>query len=157
MRAALTAAFTTLALAAPAQAYHIDPAHHQVLSTVQQLGIRVYVDPVKCSEGMAGYYNGSTLGLCTENSLDHADYLNTIRHEAVHVAQRCKSIATESADDLVVISDKVAKLGLRRYPKTVSQYHISQWGTEAEAWMAADALSPQQVESLLRKQCSFAF
>ena len=155
-----TAAVITCCLGNPAQAYNIDAPHAHLLDSVRSMGIRVYINPEQCSRGMLGFYNGSTVGLCAKNSPSRADYLDTIRHESWHVVQRCEAVLNPSKKGkhgLAVISDKAARIGLRRFGPSISAYPLNQWGIEAEAWGAAHYLSANKIHTILKKKCSFAF
>ena len=155
----LIVASLALSTVAPAQAVTttIDAEHHSLLNAVKAVGVRVYENPAQCSKGVAGFYNGSTVGICSKNSPNRADVLDTIRHEAFHVAQRCNALKDGDKGGLKVISEKAAQMGLRAFGREISAYPIHQWAVEAEAWGAAKYLTAGRVESVLRKQCSFAF
>ena len=155
-----TAAVVTCCLGNPAQAYSIDASHALLLDSVRSMGIRVYINPEQCSKGMQGFYSGLTMGLCSKNSPNRADYLDTIRHETWHIAQRCEAMVHPSKagkHGLAVISDKAAQIGLKRFGSVVSAYPLQHWGTEAEAWGAAYHLSADEIHTVLKKTCSFAF
>ena len=147
-----------ITLAAPAQAFTIDSSHQALLDTVQEAGIRVYVDPARCDEKpIMGYYNGRIMGLCAKNTPSVADYHDTIRHESIHLAQRCKSITEDHSAPLAVLSEAAARVGIRQFPGITQVYPTYQWGLEAEAWGGAYYMSAEQVDTVVRKYCSFAF
>lgn len=147
-----------LGLTAPAQAYTVDAAHQQIIDTVKAVGVRVYIDPYACKiDKVAGYYTGQVLGICTKYNHHQADFNDTIRHEAFHVAQHCEAINRGEFQSLHVISPETAAIGRIKHRAAVSRYPAEVQEVEAEAWMAASALSPQTVDKVLRRHCFFAF
>ena len=92
--AKLTAALGALllGLTAPAQAsYTFDAEHHQLENTIEHL-MSVTVDHPECfDDKYAGWISKDGIVICGVNSPDHADFQDTLRHEGIHLAQRCKA------------------------------------------------------------------
>ena len=67
----------------------------QVLDAVRSTGTEVRYHHEECrTDKVAGFYRLSAtvdmLVICPRNQRNHSDLFDTIRHEAVHVAQACK-------------------------------------------------------------------
>ena len=157
--AACAGAFLALgaaAQAAPLFPPQFDPAHQRLASTVEAL-LPVTIDHQRCdTEHYAGWMDRHGVVVCSEHSRDFADFQDTLRHEAVHVAQRCKAYLS-GLPGLVPISDSFVAAGFDRFPGVLSQYPDKDQNIEAEAWWLAATATSQQVDQLVRLQCPFAF
>ena len=154
---AATGVLTGLLIASQAQAYTLDAQHQQLADTLTVGGLRVYTDSTACGTGSAGFYNGTSVHLCKAGNRDRADYLDTLRHEAIHVAQRCNALNTGATTTLAVISTTAVAYGWEQYALQIVKYPAAEQSVEAEAWGAAKALSASDINKIVRHHCSFLF
>ena len=157
MKAALSTALVAITLAVPAQAsYTFDREHQQLRSTVETL-MSVTIDHHECFDAdYAGWISGNGIVICGVNSPDHADFQDTLRHEGVHLAQRCKAYLS-GVPGLVPLQQEFVNEGLQAFPHTLGQYPADQRDFEAEAWYVAGLNRPGLVNKMIRTHCSFAF
>ena len=103
----IAAAVATAFSIAPAQASTM-PAHERLVDAVQRTGVTIFLNTKECAgASFAGYYRSSAgrMVICQDNGIDGSNQqarwtendLDTLRHEAHHVAQDC--IATGIGDN----------------------------------------------------------
>ena len=156
MKALLTAAITTLAIASPAAAYEFDSKHQQLEHTIEHL-MTVTVDDPECFEdNYAGWISREGIVICGVNSPDRADFQDTLRHEGVHLAQRCKAYVN-GVTGYAVLSPTAEREGHVKFARVLQTYEPSQRSFEAEAWFIASLDAPDLVDQAIRTHCSFAF
>lgn len=150
-----TLALSTLCIP-QVEAFTFDKEHSDLQHTIEHL-LEVTVDPSECYEGRyAGWISGDGIVVCAVNTPDPSDTQDTLRHEGVHLAQRCKGYV-EDAEGLVHIDDDDVAAGYREFPRMIASYPEHQQDVEAEAWYVASLGSADYVDHLIRKHCSFAF
>jgi len=95
MNKIITAVFLSTILAVDsAKAAAVPPADYvaaeAIVRKLDSLGVR-FVRPTSCPEGLAGKYapESKTLTLCPVAIQDDSLHIETLTHEAVHVAQEC--------------------------------------------------------------------
>ena len=157
MKALLTVAITTLAVASPAAAsYQFDLEHQALENTIEHV-ISVTVDHPECfTDKYAGWISNQGIVICGVNSPDHADFQDTLRHEGVHLAQRCKSYVN-GHKGYAILSPTAVKQGRVKFARILQSYEPHQRGYEAEAWYIASWNDPAFVDKAIRAHCSFAF
>ena len=131
----------------------------ELVRTVRATGTEVVLDPERCYErNIMGYYTTvvnakgdylvDEMGLCVENHAGNYKELgNTLRHEAVHVAQECNNGPILSVQDLLPHASQRTTNALRSY--SADHYHV-----ELEAWTMAERASNEQISELLVAACS---
>ena len=152
---------SVVAFAAPVQAftsYKDAMDKHYLLDIVQETGTTVIYNPEMCNEskGLMGYYSIITnakghylkdeMGLCLKNVTSLSDLYNTVRHEAIHVAQEC------NGGPFFPIQNYRGQLSENTI-KNVSAYDKEHWGHEVEAWHGAETLTDAQVAKILIQAC----
>ena len=157
MKALLAAAIASLTLATPAQAsYKFDQKHQQLENTIEHL-MTVTVDHKECfDDKYAGWISNQGIVICGVNSPDHADFQDTLRHEGVHLAQRCKAYVAGD-EGYTPLHQELVDFGWEDYTKMVLSYPPHQRDFEAEAWYVAGLNDPDLVRGMIRHHCSFAF
>ena len=156
MKALLTAAITALAIASPAAAYEFDAEHQQLEHTIEHL-MTVTIDDPECFEdNYAGWISNKGIVICGVNSPDRADFQDPLRHEGVHLAQRCKAYVN-GFKGYAVLSPTAERVGRTKFARVLQSYEPYQRGFEAEAWYIASWNDPAFVDKAIRTHCSFAF
>jgi len=86
---------TTGLVGAPALA---EPGGHQLIATLRSAGVKVNFGYCPDESGTMGYFAYRTntwmdarVQICTDVATTTADRWETLRHEAVHVAQKCEN------------------------------------------------------------------
>ena len=119
----------------------------------------VTVDHPECfDDKYAGWISKEGIVICGVNSPDHADFQDTLRHEGIHLAQRCKAYL----NGLAGYKPSVLQLSASRSHQVLSSRWFShptyQRGFEAEAWYIASSRHARSfVDEMIRTHCSFAF
>lgn len=150
------------ALAAPVVAHDRNP-HHEILDTVREGGIRVVTEHALC-EGKHGFFgqvdNKITFAVCGENIDSAEDLFRTIRHEAIHVAQVCAHLIQDKPDNVdgyALLMPEKNEYFLDRAQDNGWQilgYKPRDWDIEAEAWVLSNILTAEEINQLLRTNCS---
>jgi len=159
-----TAAVAVLGFASAANAHHwaqqpfVEAESQLVLNAVRATGHNVLLNQGPCQEkdGLMGFatMNGF-LVICAENHKGDMDELaDTIRHEALHLAQFCK--ARRTGEDLLFPEheDSHIELAQTELHWHILGYDTEQWAREAEARVAAQVLDEYQVAQIIRQECS---
>ena len=147
-------------LAAPARAMTPDTDHQILLGVLQSHGVNVVINDERCQQGtMLGWTNGSVIGLCADREPSFQSFQNTIRHEAVHVAQRCLAIAaphTDDDDDGFAVLYPAGQLRFwDRWGDTIRHYYDeADWPVEAEAFGFSHKLGALEIIRLVNTACS---
>lgn len=125
----------------------------QVLATVELTGTEVRYHHEDCNEGKySGWYtfnksaNVDRLVICADNQLNHSDLFDTVRHEAVHVAQACNG---GPLLPLQYYKDRASE----RVHREVAEYPADVQHREYEAWVIAELASEEEVIGILKKFC----
>ena len=168
---------SALMLAAPVQAKELPEDHRQLLSTLTNDGVNIFINRPSqiCGDGdIDGSYiafeNESYMAICQDNydlgpdtdvvEWSHND-LDTIRHEVTHLIQDCKD-GTNSDSVLSPIFDNpvdvIAQLGVPRAQAITETYRARGASDEVillelEAFYAASHLSAGQIEELYVRYC----
>ena len=168
---------SALLLAGPAQAKSLPADHRQLLETMNENGVRVYINfpPQVCVDGRAdgayiGYNGSPNLVVCQDNYdmgedtsvVDWtANDLDTIRHEAIHASQDC-AVGTSYDNELALIfpsiSEVVARLGIER-ARQIARVYAERGADEEtikhefEAFYAATYLTASQIEEIYTYYC----
>ena len=157
----LTALVSALTLSAAPAVAKVDAGTPALLASVQQYGVTVALNTPVCSGDFAGsYHTGTKVLTVCYNGKPTADDHDTVRHEAMHVAQNCAAakygqphgirpilrgaeldrfVRTHLSDEKIVWIKSV-------YP---AQKHL----TELEAFAGAEAYTAAQVQSIVKSWC----
>ncbi len=168
----LAAAVATVLTVAPAQASTMS-AHERLVGTLKDKGITIVLNPPECKlASYAGYYRSASgrMVVCQTHGVDGsykqtgwtANDLDTLRHEAHHVAQDCIAgrIADNSLGTIYVKPFAFARqfFGTYQINNIVSVYkdrgasdHMTV--LEVEAFAVAEMNNPDQQVADLRKYC----
>lgn len=117
---------------------------------VRATGTRVYYDTARCDKGMLGYYHpkSKVMVLCVANHKgDIAELGDTLRHEAMHVAQFC------NGGNPILDWTTISKYSTNRILSIVQRYPIKHQHHEYEAFTAAYAMSNQQITKVVKDFC----
>lgn len=129
-----------------------------LLNVVKATGHKVFIDQGPCLEkkGIFGFATFSrALVICTKaHGNNGAELADTIRHEALHLAQFCKG--RRNGATLALLSPDIIEESRRiavELHMPVDSYKPSQRDSEAEARAAAHVLDEHQVAGILIKEC----
>ena len=149
-----------LAPAASANGY-VNP-HTLILNTVRTLGIEVVTESELCVEGTYGFFGGvkgvPTFAVCTANLKTYPEFYNTIRHEAIHVAQLCK--AAQGYEESVVgfsllqpsrNDEYMGRAQDNGWP--ILSYEPYDWEIESEAFVLSNTLTAEEINDELNRYC----
>jgi hypothetical protein len=143
------------ASAMPAQAniYSL-VSNNRLTRTVEASGVRVVYDTEYCFErGSYGYYmpKSKVLGLCVLNhDGDIAELGDTLRHEAIHVAQTCYGNGKARP---ILSWTQISKYSNNRILSIVQRYRPEHQHIEYEAFTAAATMTNNQVADIVTKFC----
>ena len=168
----LAAAVATVFTVAPAQARTM-AAHERLVTQLQEEGISIVLNPPECKfASYAGYYRDAAkrMVICQDNGIDGSysqttwtsNDLDTLRHEAHHVAQSCIAggLANNSLGTIYVKPFAFARqyFGTYQINNIVSVYkdrgasdHVAL--LEVEAFAVAEMNNPDQQVAQLRRYC----
>ena len=168
----LAAAVATVFTVAPAQASTM-AAHERLVDTLKDKGITIVLNPPECKlASYAGYYRSASgrMVVCQTHGVDGsykqtgwtANDLDTLRHEAHHVAQDCiaNGIGNNSLGTIYVKPFLFAKqfFGTYQINNIISVYkdrgasdHVAV--LEVEAFAVAEMNNPDQQVADLNKYC----
>ena len=168
------AATSTGAIATPS--YFQD--HIDLLETVMDVGVKVYVNSAHCDSGKYyGYYEPmgkGTLVICQENRIPGVremtswteEDLDTLRHESHHLVQDCRGGAGRGDNELVpIFKDEMGVIGFARpilgYDrlKQIADMY-GNWGApwsvillEFEAFAVAEAIPASDIALAVEHNC----
>ena len=172
---ALTVATTIVAPIAKAGTYdHADlDAHYNLLRTVQNTGVEVFINDEYCNTGdFDGVYSSQVGGLliCQDNAKVYngrqvawtANDLDTIRHEVHHLIQDCSAGGRGNGrlDTVYADPNRLANetLGINRKNAIMSSYaanganaHVLQ--LEIEAFSVAANVTVKSIENDVKSYC----
>ena len=149
-----------IGLTAPARALTPDVSHQHLIDTLSTYGVRTLINPVHCERGkMLGFTYGSIIGLCTDREPSYASFLDTIRHEAVHIAQACMAYHEPGTDPdgdgfAVLYPDGQPDWWLKYGEGIARHYDVSEWDIETEAFGMAGDFSAEQITNIVNIACS---
>ncbi len=168
----LAAAVATVLTVAPAQASTMS-AHERLVGTLKDKGITIVLNPPECKlASYAGYYRSASgrMVVCQTHGVDGsykqtgwtANDLDTLRHEAHHVAQDCiaNGMGNNSLGTIYVKPFLFAKqfFGTYQINNIISVYkdrgasdHVAV--LEVEAFAVAEMNNPDQQVADLNKYC----
>ena len=138
----------------------VEASTHQLIRdtaltrTVEATGVRVVTDHPFCNKpGMYGGYRPSTklLIVCVDNhGNDYRELGDTLRHEAIHVAQTCygKGVAKP-----ILSWNQISEFSSDRILSIVQRYPAEHQHIEYEAFSAAYVLTNNQVKDIVRDFC----
>ena len=130
-----------------------------LLNTVRGTGHYVGIDVARCEEKSAPYgyaTSRGTLVICaTKHDGDLNELADTIRHEAIHLAQFCKGSKEGKVISLLYPDRKedIAFVARNDLGFVGHGYESHKIAIENEARVLAQVLEEEQVEALLTSQC----
>ena len=153
----MTCAFATPALATPVAMYSY-LSRSSIIDIVEKTGTEVTFNSERCNGGTLGYYalrwneagdvTHDELGLCVDNHGNDFDELtDTLRHEAIHVAQACKG------GPIVEDIEELKAAATPRIHRILTQYPADHQHVEYEAFVGAELLSDSEVVATIQKYC----
>ena len=157
----LAALVSAITLSAAPAAAKIDAGTPALLSSIQQYGVTVALNAPGCGGDYAGsFHTGTKVLTVCYSGRPTADDHDTVRHEAIHVAQNCaaakygqprgiRPILTGAALNNFVrthLSQEMIVWIKSTYP---SQKHL----TELEAFAAAKAYTAAEVSHIVKTWC----
>jgi len=136
-----------------------------LLRSVQSNGVHVVIDePNRCKENIYGAAMISAdrqrqyLLICASNHGDNLDELgDTIRHEAIHVAQHCRARREGYNQVLPLLPKHVEQLlflAVQRYHMPLGLYSDEDRPAQAEARVGARILNENQIAAIVERECS---
>ena len=160
---------SVLSLNSPSSAgQFVDERHQTIIRAAQRSGIRYEVNPSDCQRDVDGFYTGDRLVVCqdygsrggperkwTNNDLD------TLRHEATHLAQDCRDGAIDMMIDPpsdAQVDAMIDRLGADRMLKIWTDYHNRRLYMEGilielEAFHNARYNSPESIAQEITTYC----
>jgi hypothetical protein len=168
----IAAAVATAFSMAPAQA-STTAAHDRLVDELQRVGVTIYLNSPDCKgASFAGYYRSSAsrMVICQDNGIDGtfqqarwtANDLDTLRHEAHHVAQDCMG-TIRGNNELGTIYTKPFEFAQQFFGTITIQNIVATYKglgaspqvqvLEVEAFAVAEMNNPDQQVSDLRKYC----
>jgi len=168
----IAAAVATVFSMAPAQASTMN-AHGRLIDEVQRVGVSIYVNPSDCKgASFAGYYRSSAsrMVICQDNGIAGsfeqvrwtANDLDTLRHEAHHVAQDCMGLIRGN-NELGTIYTKPFLFAQQFFGTITIQNIVATYKgmgaspqvqvLEVEAFAVAEMNNPDRQVSDLRRYC----
>lgn len=165
----LIVALSVVSLATPTSAgQFVDPSHRTIIQATQRAGVRYEVNPTDCPGDVDGFYTGDRLVVCQDRGtrggpekLWTANDLDTLRHEAVHLAQDCR----DGAIDMMIdppsdekVNAMIDRLGADKALKIWKDYHNRNLYMEGiliefEAFFAARYNSPESIAQEINTYC----
>ena len=168
----IAAAIATAFSMAPAQASTM-AAHVRLIDEIHRVGVAIYVNSPDCKgASFAGYYRSaaSRMVICQDNGIAGsfeqvrwtADDLDTLRHEAHHVAQDCMGLIRGN-NELGTIYTKPFLFAQQFFGTITIQNIVSTYKglgvspqvqvLEVEAFAVSEMNDPDRQVSDLRKYC----
>ena len=162
------AVFATAVFVGTASEAAYVPDSQRILDVVAQTGTKVTHKVCTGEDATsAGFYELHTdddnkvtkdeLTLCTNNAKDE-EYLTTIKHEAIHVAQSCQGYE----ENVSGRTDKWLRRQINRnygddgYQWLTEIYEKEDWGIETEAF-GMEARPTTEIVETVQDACAFAF
>lgn len=164
-------AFLTLSLfvlATPSSASLLDERHQAIVTAAQRSGIRYEVNPTDCPRDVHGFYTGDRLVVCqdygsrgsTERTWTAND-LDTLRHEATHLAQDCRDGAIDMMIDApsdTKVDAMIDRMGAERTLGIWQDYHNRRLYMEGiliefEAFHNAKYNTPESIAKEISTYC----
>jgi len=124
-------------------------------STLNNQNVRVIHNTPKCyyEKNILAYYSHNNhqkyISLCTSKLKNKSEYLNILKHEAIHAIQFCnntKTLVDPSYSKLKYIDPKYVNLIYRYYPKQI-------WDFELEAVYLSNKLTTQNIIDIMNEKC----
>ena len=160
--AGLALGFTLGAMASAANANDYVNPHTTLLDTIEALEIEIVTESELCTPGTYGFFGGvkgvPTFGVCTDNITTYPDLYNTIRHEAIHVAQLCKAVSgyEESVEGFSLLQptrndEYMTRAQDNGWP--ILSYEPYDWEIESEAFVLSNTLTADEINQELHRYC----
>ena len=147
----------------PVEAFHFDEytgAHAELVNVLQLADVPTIINPKLCDQmpGTYGFTNGYAVGICATRAPSQADIEDTLRHEAIHVAQSCVADAVPGSDPdgdgFAVLAPELEDAYWERHGETIALvYSPADWDVEAEAFTLAEDLTAAQVADIIKTAC----
>ena len=158
MKQLLATAALVITAAAPANASVYTVLRNNSLTRdLESVGTKVSFSGKHCDEPIYGYYKPATnhLVVCVANhvengEMDYSELGDTLRHEAMHVAQTCNGKGTAVP---ILSWTTISKYSNNRILSIVQRYAPEDQHIEYEAFTAAAVMSNQQVGKIVKDYC----
>ena len=159
--AALTLVATVAPTAiTPAQAYTRNAGQEALVSAIRETGVTVTTSTCE-DDGSYGYFSYYTntwrnakIQICTNVATTQAQVWETLRHEAVHVAQKCENIDHGNSFETLTTTSWLRKYGSQSDAQFIkSAYPKAKWAIEFEAF-TLQKYSNQTIANIVNKACN---
>ncbi len=162
--AALTFVATVAPTAiAPAQAgafNNLTTGQKELIVSIKRQGVDISASACKNdgSYGYFSYYSGTwrdaKIQICTNVATSQADQWETLRHEAVHVAQKCENRDHGNTFRTLSTASWLKKYGSESDAAFITRaYPKAKWGIEFEAF-TLQKYSNQTIANIVNKACN---
>ena len=132
-------------------------SRNTLIDTIEETGTNVRFNTADCTRNIMGYYalesdaygnvTRDELGLCVAaHKGDLAELSNTLRHEAMHVAQACYGGPIAPIEELLEVATPEIHRIVGRYP--AQHHHV-----EYEAFVAAEYFSDAEMTKVVEHFC----
>ena len=149
---AITAISAVTLVTSPAIASTFTEGEKALFNSLDQAGVEVHVGECP-TDGSYGFYSPSknAIAICTNVATNFEQRMETLRHEAVHAAQRC---VNPSMAFTVKSSDYLMKNGLQSDWSFIQKaYDKKDWAIELEAFTLMRS-SNSMVASVVNAACN---
>ena len=156
-------------MAAPTQAgLFLDERHQVLVNAIHEAGISYEINANDCPGDIDGFYTGDRIVICQDYGSRGAperkwtiNDLDTLRHEAVHLAQDCRDGAIDMMIDppsTEQVNAMIDRIGADRFLRIWKKYHNRQLYmdgilVELEAFYKAQFSSPEQIAKEINTYC----
>lgn len=118
-----------------------------VLDAVQDASYTVYNNSEECKDtyGLTYKYR-KELVICVHKHDSVEELADTIRHESIHVAQKCKGAQLFTPESVFRLANDDQLNSLKHYPK-------DQWKDEIEAQVVAANSTDEHIVQIIKQYC----
>ena len=164
----LIIAISLLAVTPSSAGQLLDPSHRTIINATQRTGVRYEVNPTDCQRDVDGFYTGDRLVVCqdygsrgtSERKWTNND-LDTLRHEATHLAQDCRDGVIDMMIDApsdAKVDAMIDRMGADNALKIWTDYHNRKLYMEGiliefEAFHNARFLTPEAIATEINTYC----
>lgn len=156
------------AMATPTSASLLDARHMSIVTAAERAGMRFEINPTDCPRDVDGFYTGERLVVCqdygsrgsSERKWTNND-LDTLRHEATHLAQDCRDGVIDMMIDApsdTQVNEMIDRLGADRMLAIWQNYHNRKLYMEGilielEAFHNARYNTPESIAQEINTYC----
>ena len=156
------------AMAAPTSASFLDARHMTIVTATERAGLSYEVNPSDCPADVHGFYTGDRLVVCQDRAARGtterewtANDLDTLRHEATHLAQDCRDGVIDMMIDApsdTKVDAMIDRMGAAEALQIWMDYHNRNLYMEGiliefEAFHNAQYRSPESIAQEINTYC----